>query len=138
MSLDESTAARAVTAQDVAAMQAAANIIDSGQAGRDARVSAVRTGADSAEAGVSPLQELERGRILDMRTDAGEPLHVSVQRDSVTGTLRPLAETNQGSPAEQASAFWSSVMLDREYSSSLAQQAYADQGSIGHIVNYTA
>jgi len=138
VSLDESTAARAVTAQDLAAMQAAANIIDSGQAGRDARVSAARSGTDGDATGVSPLQELESGRILDQRSDAGEPLHVSVRRDSVTGTLRPLAETEQGTPAERASEFWSSVLLDREYSSSLAQQAYVDQGAIGRIVNYTA
>ncbi len=138
MSLDESTAARAVTAQDLAAMQAAANIVDSGQAGREARVSAACAGSEGAESGVSPLQELERGRILDQRSDAGEPLHVSVRRDSVTGTLRPLAETEQGTPAERASEFWSSVLLDRAYSSDLAQQAYADQGAVGHIVNYTA
>ncbi|OIO00717.1 MAG: hypothetical protein AUJ49_09400 [Desulfovibrionaceae bacterium CG1_02_65_16] len=137
MSIDQGWTAQAVTALDLSAMAASENILN---ASRDVQTGQLASHGVEADANArSQVLELASGKIFDSDNGPVEtPLHVSVKPDMETGTLRPLAETLIGSPQEQASQFWSSVLLNRDYSADLANPTAREQDYIGHIVNYTA
>ena len=140
MGIDQGGASQGVTALDLSAMAASENILN---ASRDVQVGRLASRAADDESGLasarSQVQELASGKVFD--SDNGPvdmPSHVSSKADPQTGTLRPVAETITGTPQELASQFWSSVLLERGYSSDLANQNARDQDYVGHIVNYTA